>query len=155
MIPISSTLEIKTRVIYRPLQFPQVAPQLWVSQTPKLVRAYHQQGMFQQPQVEDVSTQIQAWEINNQHHLRKLHALVRKIITVAKGCGGCAIVKYNPTSDKLVVRDWKGDGSRMLPRDLYLKWDGDAKGLTAKENGFGAVKTDVESESDNAVGSSL
>lgn len=41
VVPLESTLEIKTRVSHKPLEIQEIAPQLWVSQTPKLVRAYH------------------------------------------------------------------------------------------------------------------
>jgi hypothetical protein len=54
-LPLNSTLEIQTRVLHKPISISDVAPQLWVSQTPKLVRAYHQLGTFPVPQVEDVT----------------------------------------------------------------------------------------------------
>jgi hypothetical protein len=40
-VPLESTLEIRTRVVHKPLELSEVMPQLWISQTPKLVRAYH------------------------------------------------------------------------------------------------------------------
>ena len=115
-----STLEIKTRVFHRPLHIHEVAPQLWVSQTPKLVRAYHIKGTFQTPKVEDVAAEIKAWEKANQEDLRKLAALISKILSVVKDGGGSAILKYDSVGDKLVV--FKGNGERMLPEDLYSRW---------------------------------
>ncbi|KAL8720312.1 MAG: hypothetical protein Q9225_002799 [Loekoesia sp. 1 TL-2023] len=53
-----STFEIKKGVSHKPLEFQEVAPQLWVSQTFKLVLAYHYKGTFQRPEVEDVATPI-------------------------------------------------------------------------------------------------
>ncbi len=50
-VPLSSTLEIKTRAFRNRLSFDAVAPQLCVSQTPNLVRAYHSRGRFQMPRV--------------------------------------------------------------------------------------------------------
>lgn len=58
VVPLESTLEIKTRVRHRPLEIQEIAPQLWVSQTFKLVRAYHYKGTFQGPEVEDVAALI-------------------------------------------------------------------------------------------------
>ncbi|KAL2044112.1 hypothetical protein ABVK25_012458 [Lepraria finkii] len=121
VIPLESTLEIKTRVSHKPLEIQEVAPQLWVSQTFKLVRAYHHKGIFQRPEVEDVATLIKRWEKRNQTDLRKLAALITKILNVVKGYGGNATVKYDAKDDKLVV--WKVDGKKMLPKDLYSKWD--------------------------------
>lgn len=123
VVPIESTLEIKTRVSHKPLMMAEVVPQLWVSQTPKLVRAYHQKGTFQASEVEDVAAQIQKWEESNQDDLKKLGALISKIIRVVKGCGGSAVVKYDAQRDELLVL--KGTSGKMLPKDVYLKWDDD------------------------------
>ena len=122
-IPLESTLEIKTRVSNRPLDISEVAPQLWISQTPKLVRAYHRKGKFKRPQVEDVTARIKEWEENNQADLRKLASLIGKIIDVVKGHGGKAIVRYEVCEDIITVS--KVDGKKMLPEDLYFKWDHD------------------------------
>ena len=121
VIPLESTLEIKTRVSHKPLEIQEVAPQLWVSQTFKLVRAYHHKGTFQRPEVEYVAAVIKRWEERNQTDLRKLAALITKILNVVKRCGGNAIVKYDVKGDKLVI--WKVDGKKILPKDLYSKWD--------------------------------
>ena len=121
VVPLKSTLEIKTRVFHKPLEIKEIAPQLWVSQTPKLVRAYHNKGAFQGPKVEDVAAEIRRWEKRNQRDLRKLAALINKILNVVNVCGGNAIVKYDDKGDKLVVR--KVGGKKMLPKDLYSKWD--------------------------------
>src|SRR5436190_3957298 len=88
VVPLESTLEIKTRVFHKPLEIQEVAPQLWISQTHKLVRAYHHKGKFQEPEVEDVAAEIKRWEEGNQRNLRKLAALIKKIVNVVKGCGG-------------------------------------------------------------------
>lgn len=125
VVPLESTLEIKTRVFHKPLEIQEVAPQLWISQTFKLVRAYHRKGTFQVPEVEDVAAIIKRWEERNQADLRKLAALMNKILGVVKGCGGNAILKYDVREDKLVV--WKVDGRKFLPKDLYSKWDGNDK----------------------------
>lgn len=120
-VPLESTLEIKTRVFHKPLAIQDIAPQLWISQTPRLVRAYHRQGMFQGPEVEDVSAEIKRWEEANQEDLRKLAALINKILNVVKGSGGYAMLKYYEKGDKLLI--WKADAKKMLPEDLYCRWD--------------------------------
>lgn len=122
MVPRESTLEIKTRIAHRPLAMSEVAPQLWASQTPKLVRAYHSKGIFQEPRVEDVTAQIKRWEQERQDDLRTLAALVRKLLdVVARECKGPATVTYDAGRDRLVVRKL-GGGKKMLPEDLYSKW---------------------------------
>ncbi|KAL1850356.1 hypothetical protein Plec18167_008826 [Paecilomyces lecythidis] len=121
MIPIESTLEIKTRVSHKPIDIQEAIPQLWVSQTPNFVRAYHKGGLFRTPEVEDVTLEIKRWEEDHQVELRKLAALIKNIIHVVKGNGGSAIIKYDNQVDKLVIL--KGDGRKMLPDDLYSKLD--------------------------------
>ncbi|RFU27828.1 hypothetical protein B7463_g8523, partial [Scytalidium lignicola] len=74
VVPLESTLEIKTRVSRKPLQIGDVIAQLWISQTPQLVRAYHQNV-----------------------------ALISKIIDVVKDGGGNAVMKYSAEGDKLVI----------------------------------------------------
>ncbi|OBT60107.1 hypothetical protein VE03_10331 [Pseudogymnoascus sp. 23342-1-I1] len=76
---------------------------------------------FPVPEVEDVAADIKTWEEGNQRDLRKLAALISKIVDVVKGCGGNAIVKYDILGDKLVI--WKVDRKKMLPNDLYSIWD--------------------------------
>lgn len=121
MVPLESTLEIKTRVSHKPLEIQEIAPQLWVSQTPKLVRAYHQKGTFQTPVVEDIAATIKGWEAQKQNDLKKLAGLVKKIIDLVKECGGNAVLKYTVERDKLVLS--KVERKEMLPKDLYSKWD--------------------------------
>ena len=117
---LESTLEIKTRSSRNHLPIEEVIPQLWVSQTSKFVIAYHHNGMFQPPEVQDVMSEIKKWEERNQADLRKLAALVNKIRDVVKGCGGKAVLTYDVNGGKLVIR--KDNGNKLLPQDLYSKW---------------------------------
>ncbi|KAF2185807.1 hypothetical protein K469DRAFT_726567 [Zopfia rhizophila CBS 207.26] len=93
-VPLPSTLEVKTRVAHRPLAFEDVVSQLWVSQTPKLVRAYHTKGVFAVPKVED-----------NQKDLRMLAGLIGKIRDIVRESGGRAILKYDANGDNLVFNN--------------------------------------------------
>ena len=136
-VPLLSNLEIKTRVSHKPLDLQEIAPQLWISQTLKLVRAYHQRGTFSDPKVEDVAAAIKTWEETNQSHLKKLAALIKHIVKVlkagseeegeeeeAEGEGGIkkAVVRYDDKTGKLLIIKTIG-GPNMLPDDLYRKWD--------------------------------
>lgn len=120
-IPLDSTLEIKTRASHRRLSIQEVAPGIWTSQTPKLVRAYHRGGIFQPPLVEDVTTEIQKWQADNQVQLRRLAALIHKIVGIVKGFENRATVRYVCDGDKLIISPL--GGKKMLPENLYLKWE--------------------------------
>lgn len=118
-VPIESTLEIKTRVFHKQIDLQEILPQLWVSQTPNLVRAYHRNGLFELPKVEDVTLEIKKWESEHQEDLMKLATIIRRIVDVVKENGGKAVVKYDGQHDELVV--WKVEGRQLLPHDIYSK----------------------------------
>jgi hypothetical protein len=123
-VPLASTLEIKTRTKNKPLSIDEVAPQLWASQTPKLVRAYHDRGTFVEPIVEDVSTSIRTWEAINQSDLMKLGALIKQIVLLTKSFGGKVTIKYEVGTTKLIVQK-NADMAKMLPEDIYAMWNKD------------------------------
>ena len=139
IVALDSTLEIKTRVRRKPLTVEEVAPQLWISQTPKLVRAYHERGKFQVPVVEDVAAQIKGWEESNQKNLKTLAAVIAKIIGVVKPHGH-VVVKCDNERDSLIFR--KAEGKKMLPEDLYMKWE--AVNLTDNRRDVAAGITQTE-----------
>ncbi|OAA39230.1 geranylgeranyl pyrophosphate synthetase [Beauveria brongniartii RCEF 3172] len=121
MVPLHTVLEIKTRTMRKPLAIRDVAPQLWISQTPNLVRAHHNYGEFDKAQTENVAAQIEEWENENEPALEKLGWLIKQITAIAKDCGGQAKVEYDPQGNRLVVSP--DCGKRMLPADLYSKWN--------------------------------
>ncbi|KAI0516863.1 geranylgeranyl pyrophosphate synthetase [Xylaria bambusicola] len=120
-VPLDRTLEIKTRAVHRPLNIQEAAPQLWISQTPKLVRAYHKGGRFQEPKVDDLTTAIQKWQADNQVQLGRLLGLIHRLIDVVKNYGNRATVSYVVDGDKLVISP--SSGQKMLPESLYLQWE--------------------------------
>ena len=71
--------------------------------------------------VKNVAAIIKSWEERKQNDLKKLAALIRKIITLVKKCGGHAVFKYIVEEGKLAV--CKVEKKEMLPKDLYIKWD--------------------------------
>jgi hypothetical protein len=116
-----STLEIKMRVHHKPLSVADVAPQLWISQTPKLVRAYHERGKFKVPVVEDVTSALRQWEKSNQQPLRRLAALLARLVAAGKH-NRYSTIRYDARSDVLHVE--RCEEKRMFPADLYEKWAG-------------------------------
>ncbi|KAF9784231.1 hypothetical protein IL306_007744 [Fusarium sp. DS 682] len=117
-VPSEQCLEIKTRVAHKPLQMESIMPQLWASQTTKLVRAYHTSGLFQSPVVEDMTESMKRWEQDNEGTLKKLAAVIAKILEVAKRSDGPIQVKCSAAGHQLVLS--KIDSGKMLPDDLYL-----------------------------------
>ncbi|KAI2838561.1 hypothetical protein CBS147343_9967 [Aspergillus niger] len=121
-----SILEIKTRVAHKSISVQEVLPQLWASQTPNLVRAYHKKGVFAPPKVEHVVAEIKEWEESHREDLRRLGSLFKKLIDIVKRSGGKAAARYDCQKDRLEV--WTAATVKMLPDDLYSKLDyGDAE----------------------------
>lgn len=123
VVPTESTMEIKTRsssAKKSSIPIKDVAAQLWVSQTPKLVRAYHQDGLFLPAQVEDVTAQLQEWEQTHERSLKRLATLLGKIISVVKTLKGSAAIRHEKGTGILVVE--RTSSKPMLPKDLYARW---------------------------------
>ncbi|KAF5686910.1 geranylgeranyl pyrophosphate synthetase [Fusarium circinatum] len=151
LVPPESILEIKTRAISRHLPIQDVAAQLWVSQTSKLVRAYHYRGKFEVPQVEDVETQVKRWEELNQNDLKRLASLIKTISNLARQYGGKVTVRYEGGSKLSLYRSDKAD---MLPRFLYSKWEerGNPQArMTASTQKEGVVPDTVDRSQEKTV----
>jgi hypothetical protein len=106
--------------IHNPINLQEVAPQLWISQTPNLVRAYHKDGNFSKPEVEDVTSQLKVWEQAHRKDIIQVVALINRIISITKSCGGTTAIRFNHLTDKLVIE--KTEKKKMLPDDLYARW---------------------------------
>jgi hypothetical protein len=116
LVPIGNTLEVKTRVSHKPLSLQEVVPQLWISQTPLLVRALYTKGRFPVPNVENVKAEITMWEITHQSSLQKLARLMSRIIDAVKDFKH-AKIEYSAAQKLLTIRPV--DAVDMLPEDLY------------------------------------
>ena len=113
-----ATIEIKTRAAHRVLDMESVLPRLWMSQTPNLIAAYHKGGRFDDVQILDVRKDIEKWEVRNAVNLRKLDALIRRIVdTVRKtDTKKCRVQRTN--SGELVIRELDTGYKSALPSDL-------------------------------------
>lgn len=107
----------------------EVAPQLWISQTPNLAIGYHQNRIFNDVQVRNVEQEIRDWEAANQTSLRKLAFLIKKITAVVeRSSSRNADVKYDGGTK---LRITAGEQKRALPDDLYPLWDATSKDVGA------------------------
>lgn len=123
VIPPESTIEIRTRASHKPIQLKEVAPTLWLSQIPNMVRAHHKRGRFSNPRVENVAGAVKEWEQSHQEDTRRFVGVINRIIRVTRDWGGCSTVRYRPEKDKLVISKAEGR-KKMLPGDLYARWPG-------------------------------
>lgn len=69
--------------------------------------------------MEDVTTAMKDWEKGNQDDIKKLIALVNRILRVTRNRGRSSIIRYDPREDKLVIK--QVERKKMLPDDLYSR----------------------------------
>lgn len=124
VVSLKSTLEIKIQASHRPLDMSNVLPHLWVSQTSKLVYAYHKKGVFPPPEVSDVGFEVKRWEQLHQWELKKLAVLIRKILSVVRVWNEGVTIRYDQSSDQILLTP-RTSKREMLPKDLYSKWEKD------------------------------
>ncbi|KAJ5753062.1 hypothetical protein N7520_009979 [Penicillium odoratum] len=75
------------------------------------------------PKAEDVADALKLWEQDHQVDIRKLVALINRILQVTRNWSGSSTIRYDPLKEKLVIIKIKR--RKMLPDDLYSRWDKD------------------------------
>ncbi|RPB29209.1 hypothetical protein L211DRAFT_833071 [Terfezia boudieri ATCC MYA-4762] len=141
MMPQERVLEMKTRAMNRTIDLTDQTPQLWFSNTSNLYVGYHQRGSFMNVDTEIMGVKgLQLWEDENQGNLRKLAALLRSIIQIARSAeGGRAQVAC--VGGKLRVHAIQ-DGEEAfgtLPMELRQRWDVQRAAKQSAQGGVGAA----------------
>ncbi|KAI9831933.1 MAG: hypothetical protein M1819_004655 [Sarea resinae] len=116
-IPQEAVFELKTRSAWRKdhdLLSDQIA-RLWVRQIPNFIVAYHKSGSFEDIRIRNVRKEIDAWELLNQHNLRLLTALIRKIIGFAKSSDSERLEVRCVDHDVLEIREQADRYATLLP----------------------------------------
>lgn len=130
-----SLIEIRTDACYTSLNLDRLAPQLWMSQTYKLVRGFHHNGMFEAPEVQNVGPRLYQWEKFHRNALRRFAGLIKSILVAVEKSGGNALVSYDKVDDQ--IRVYKSENKNVLPAVLYSKWD---------DKNYPAAETDTTDE---------
>jgi hypothetical protein len=116
-----AVIEIKTRAAHKSLDMESVLPRLWISQTTKLVAAYHKGGRFDDVQVLDVRKDLERWEQRNSMNLRKLSAIIQRIIDTVQSTLSMKCRLKRTDSGKLEIWELDIGHQSALPDDLCLK----------------------------------
>ncbi|RMZ75524.1 hypothetical protein DV738_g5417, partial [Chaetothyriales sp. CBS 135597] len=90
-VPQDKIFDLKTRRALdfhtgqpRDIDVSELIPRLWISQIPTMVVAYHQQGLFEDIRIQNMSTHIQSWETENADNLRRLASLLHRLVGLSK-----------------------------------------------------------------------
>ncbi|OAK97804.1 hypothetical protein IQ06DRAFT_227647 [Phaeosphaeriaceae sp. SRC1lsM3a] len=153
-VPQNSIFDLKTRSgrFKTDIDMSDIYPQLWIKQIPNFIVAYHDgAGLFadNNVRVQDVRTDVADWEKDNADAIRRLGALLGKIVTWARNDGGLLEV-YSPGQNRLEFRKQHGDGVHALPGSLREAWmkEEDREENSANLND-GGVKLDGKYDSGN------
>lgn len=119
--------EIKTRHISHKINMEDILPKLWVTQTPGFLEAYYDKpGLFLDPQIRDVKSDVERWEKENASALRRFHAVLTRIRdVVGDEIRGCVEVSWQGSGPLKITRAVPGDDGRVrqaLPAELAELW---------------------------------
>lgn len=119
-----AVIDITTRAAHQVLDMESVRPRLWMSQTPNLIVAYHDDGQFDDVQIFDVRKDLAKWEERNAMNLRKLDAVIRRIIKTVRNTHTMKCRVQQTDSGSLEICELDGGYQSALPDDLCYKLKG-------------------------------
>jgi hypothetical protein len=118
--------EIKTRYIAHKVDMKDMIPKLWITQTPGFLEAnYDKPGIFLDPQIRDVKSDVDKWEKENASALSRFHAVLARIRdVVGEAVIGCVEVSWQGSGPLKITEALPENGvmRRALPVDLVEQW---------------------------------
>lgn len=138
-IPQSAVFDLKTRSARKAAEndMSDIYPRLWITQVPNLILAYHKRGLFEDIRKLDVRRELDNWAEQNANGIRRLHALMRRIIEFARNSTSSKLEVYRADVNHLEIRKQAGDGCDALPPDLKTKWEDCFEASERKPTGTG------------------
>lgn len=109
-VPSRATFDLKTRSVRRKAEEAEIIagemPRLWLRQTPTLILAYHEQGVFRDINVQDVRVGVGKWQDENQEILARFAGLLERIVGFAREQAVSKLeITCDEGSDILYVRE--------------------------------------------------
>ncbi|OAA38652.1 hypothetical protein ISF_09884 [Cordyceps fumosorosea ARSEF 2679] len=109
-VPPRATFDLKTRSVRRKAEEAKIIagemPRLWLRQTPTLILAYHEQGVFRDINVQDVRAGVGKWQDENQEILARFLGLLERIVGLARDQTVSKLeITCDEGSDTLYVRE--------------------------------------------------
>ena len=147
-----ASIEIKTRAAHKVLDMGSVLPRLWMSQTPNLIAAYHRGGRFDDVQTVDVRKDLEKWEKRNSVNLRKLDAVIRRVIDTVQNTITMKCRVKRTDSGELEIWELDINHQSALPEDLChkLREEGvEGESDRSKQTGQGRYERDLGEDSDD------
>ncbi|PNP38327.1 hypothetical protein TGAMA5MH_09685 [Trichoderma gamsii] len=138
LTPQSSAFDLKTRSIKAIDRdtLGEELPRLWMMQTPNFILAHHRSGTFCNIDVSDIRDDIENWEKSHQADLRRLSALLHRIITTAFEKNNTLLEIVRVQGGSLEIRERLPDVGVAFSAEVkekWLKWLGNAEEDTEEE----------------------
>lgn len=123
VLPQHSIFDVKTRASHNRIDMDELHPRLWVNQTPNLVIAYHNRGVFNDIQIKNVQASVERWEDSSHDTLERLGEALKMLDVLAKKQANKKIEVRRVAKGNLTI--WSDvSGNDVLPSDLKAKWLG-------------------------------
>ncbi|KAM0449750.1 hypothetical protein ACHAPV_005838 [Trichoderma viride] len=124
LTPQSSAFDLKTRsikAIDRDTLGDEL-PRLWMMQIPNFILAHHKFGTFCNIEVSDIRDEIENWEKSHQADLRRLSALLHRIITTALEKEDTLLEIVRVEGGSLEIRERLPDVGVAFSAEVKEKW---------------------------------
>jgi len=135
----AALVEFKTRNKFgqSPWNIEEKMPDFWLSQTPTLIEAAHQnigtrwsRAQFPGPRmaefvditVRDMHAELINWQTRNSNTIRNFLMVLKKVVATARASRCPLIVRYVKERDKLVITNAKTGGMPTLPVEIRRQW---------------------------------
>ena len=160
LIPQHAIFDLKTRSIKRRDQVDEIlAEQIarhWIAQIPFFILAFHERGRFSPEDilVQDVRKDVEAWENEHQSELRKLGALLSKLVQLARHSDSVVGHKYEVVCSSprsLEIREQGGEVNAPLCEEVRQFWLGRQAGSDAKSETSGGAGVEDDGSDDEAA----
>lgn len=120
----SSAFDLKTRsikVVDRDTLGEEL-PRLWIMQVPNFILAHHKYGTFCNIEVSNIREDIEDWEKSHQADLRRLSALLHRIISTALEKEGTLLEIVRVQEGPLEIRERLPKAGVAFSEEVKAKW---------------------------------
>ncbi|UKZ95691.1 uncharacterized protein TrAFT101_010513 [Trichoderma asperellum] len=124
LTPQSSAFDLKTRSIKAIDRdtLGEELPRLWVMQIPNFILAHHKYGTFCNIEVSNIRDDIENWEKSHQADLRRLSALLHRIISMALEKEGTLLEIVRVQEGVLEIRERLPEAGVAFSTEVKEKW---------------------------------
>lgn len=124
LTPQSSAFDLKTRSIKAVDRdtLGEELPRLWIMQIPNFILAHHKYGTFCNIEVSNIRDDIENWENSHQADLRRLSALLHRIISMALEKEGTLLEIVRVQEGVLEIRERLPEAGVAFSAEVKEKW---------------------------------